>query len=59
MLSDVGGGGGGGSECSESPIFIFFIRENWICAMSGDHTEPNIDMTLKLSFNDIIALFVS
>ena len=30
MLSDVGGWGGGVSECSGSPIFIFFVKENWI-----------------------------
>ena len=30
MLLDVGGGG---SECSGRPIF-FFIKENWICAMT-------------------------
>ena len=35
-----------GSECSGSPIFIFFIKENWICAMTRHHAEPNTNILL-------------
>ena len=48
MLSDVEGGWGV-SECSGHPIFIFFIKENWICAMTRHHGEPNI-IGKKFSF---------
>ena len=48
MLLHVGGGGGGGgvSKCSGCPIFFFFIiiKENWICAMTRHHAEPNINI---------------
>ena len=27
------------SECSGRPIFIFFIKENWICAMTKHHVK--------------------
>ena len=33
--------GEGVSECSGFPIFIFFIKENWICAMTRHHVESN------------------
>ena len=33
------------SECSGRPIFIFFIKENWICAMNR-HDEPKINILL-------------
>ena len=33
--------GGGLAECSGRPIFICFIKENWICAMIRYHDEPN------------------
>ena len=46
MLSDVGVGAWGVSECSGPPTFIFFIKENWICAMTRHHAEPNIDILL-------------
>ena len=52
MLSD--GGGWVVSECSGRPIFIyFFIKENWIFAMTRDHGEPNIIifLTSNLPFN--------
>ena len=39
-------GGGGGSKCSGGPIFVFFIKENWICAMTRYHAEPNINILL-------------
>ena len=42
MLSDVWGWGV--SECSGRPIFFFFIKENWICAMTRHHAEPNINL---------------
>ena len=50
MLLHVGGGGGGGgvSKCSGCPIFFFIIiiiiKENWICAMTRHHAEPNINI---------------
>ena len=44
MVSDVGGWGF--SECSGRPIFVFFIKENGICAMTRYHAEPNISMLL-------------
>ena len=39
MLSDVEVGGL--AECSGRPIIIFFIKENWICAMTRYHDDPN------------------
>ena len=44
MLLDVGGWGV--SECSGRPIFIFFIKENWIFAMTRHDAEPNINILL-------------
>ena len=44
MLSDVGACGV--SECSGCSIFVFFIKENWICAMTRHHAEPNINISL-------------
>ena len=48
MLSDVGGWEI--SEYSRSPIFIFylffFVKVNWICAMTRHHAEPNINILL-------------
>ena len=41
MLSDVEGRWAV-RECSGHPIFIFFIKANWICAMTRHHGEPNI-----------------
>ena len=43
MLSDVGCGG---SEGFGRPIFIFFIKENWICAMNRHHAVSNINVLL-------------
>ena len=34
------------SECSGRPVFIFFIKENWICAMVTHHAEPHITVLL-------------
>ena len=39
MLPDVEGEG---NECSESPIFIFFIKENWICVMIRHHADQTL-----------------
>ena len=52
MLSDVGGEGGWVSECSGRLIFISFIKENWIYAITKHNTEPNINtlLTKKSSF---------
>ena len=41
MLSDVGGRFGGVSEYSELSIFISFIKENWISAMTRHHAETS------------------
>ena len=38
--------GGWGSECSGRPIFIFFIKENWICALTRLHAESIINILL-------------
>ena len=42
MLSDVWGRGF--SECSGRPIFNFFVKENYIGAMTKYHAEPNINI---------------
>ena len=41
---------GGGSEFSGRPIFIFFIKENWILAMTRHHAN-NILLTKNLNFD--------
>ena len=43
----------GVSECSGRPVFIFFIKENWIWAMTWRYAEPNINilLTRNLPFN--------
>ena len=46
MLSGLGGGGGKGSEYFGHPIFIFFIKDNWICAINRHHAESNINILL-------------
>ena len=38
--------GGRVRECYGRPIFIFFIKENWICAMTRHQAEPNINILL-------------
>ena len=45
-LDVIGLRGMGISECSGRPIFIFFVKENWICAMTRHYTEPNINILL-------------
>ena len=46
----------GVSECSGRPTFIFFIKENWICAMTR-HAEPDINilLTRNLPFDSIMS----
>ena len=36
----------GGSECSGRPVFTFFIKENWICAMTRHYAESKINILL-------------
>ena len=45
MLSDVGEWGL--RKCSGRPIFIFFIKENWICAMTRHCAEPKNTLSTK------------
>ena len=40
----IGRRGVRGSECSGRPVFIFFIKEIWICAMTRHHAESNINI---------------
>ena len=46
----IGRRGWGCSECSGRPIFIFFIKEDWICAMTKHHAESNINILLTRNF---------
>ena len=48
MLSDAGGWGV--RECSGRPIFIFFIKENWIWVLTRHHAN-NILLTRNLPFH--------
>ena len=51
MLSDVMVGlGGGGGKGLERPIFIIFIKDNWIYAMTRHHAY-NIFLTRNLPFD--------
>ena len=52
MLSDVmvGLGGGGRAKGLERPIFIIFIKDNWIYAMTRHHAN-NILLTRNLPFD--------
>ena len=56
MLSDVGGCGV--NKYSGRPIFIFFIKENWICAITRHDGEPNINrlLTINLPFDSEVGL---
>ena len=44
-LMDIGGEweGGGGLKLWTSTFLFYFFKENWICAMSRHHAEPNIN----------------
>ena len=46
MLSD---GGWGVNECSGCPIFVFFIKENWIYGTTRHRAEPNTNILLTIS----------
>ena len=46
MLSDVGWEGMMGSDCSGRPVFIFLIKENWICSITRHRAESNINVLL-------------
>ena len=41
-----------------SNLYLLFIKENWVCAMTRYHAEPNINLIDKKFVNDTIALFV-
>ena len=55
MLSNIGGGRLGRVLDVQS----FFIKGNWICAMTRHHTEPNINilLTKNLPFDSDIRQF--
>ena len=36
----------GGTKCSGRPIFIFFITENWVYAMTRHHADQNVNISL-------------
>ena len=44
MLSDVSGWEL--ASVLDVQSLFFFIKENWICAMTRHHAEPNINMLL-------------
>ena len=48
MLSNAGGKGRGGELESVMDVqsLFFFIKENWICAMTRHQAEPNINILL-------------
>ena len=46
----IGHKGWGVSKCSGSPIFMFFIKENWICPMIRQHAN-NILLARNLPFD--------
>ena len=39
----------GVNECSGRPIFVFFIKENWIYGTTRHHAEPNTNILLTIS----------
>ena len=41
MLWDVGDKG---NKSSGHSIFVIFMKENWICAMTRHHAEPDINI---------------
>ena len=41
--------GGAESESSGRPIFIIFMKDNWICVMTRHHAESNINILLTRS----------
>ena len=49
MFLNVGEGRGGGAGGLASVLDVqslFFFKENWICAVTRHHAEPNINMLL-------------
>ena len=40
---------GWGSECSGRSIFIFLIKENWICGITGHQAESKINILLTIN----------
>ena len=50
LLNLQGCVGWGVSECSVRPIFVFFIKENWILVMTRHHAS-NIWLTRNLHFD--------
>ena len=51
MLSDILGWGEGVSGILDAQSLFFFIKENWISAMTTHHVEPNnILLTRNLPF---------
>ena len=42
--------GVGVGECTGHQIFVFFFKENWICAMNRHYTEPKINILLTRNF---------
>ena len=46
MLSDLGGWRGLASVLDVQSLF-FYIKENWICAMTRYHAKPNINILLS------------
>ena len=49
MLSDQEVGVGGVRKCCGRKVFIFFVKENWICDMTRHHAERSINMFDKKS----------
>ena len=52
----IGRRGARGGELSGRPIFISFIKENWICAMTRHHAN-NILLARNLPFDSDVTFF--
>ena len=67
MTSTLKGGGGGRGGLRQKwdvtgrrgVALYFFIKENWICAMTGHHAKPNINIlvTRNLPFDSDVRLW--
>ena len=53
----IGRRGAEGREWSGRPIFISFIKENWICAMTRHHAN-NILLARNLPFDSDVTFFL-
>ena len=42
------------SVSSGHPIFIFSIKENWICAMTRHHAEPSTNILLTKNLCKVV-----